>query len=111
MYSVPTATGSIPLNSRATTPAVQLKRRSVVLPVSMDSDPEKRMDAIIHGKIGLDFITMAEWVQLSIIRMANDETAHMNVIVPYGGGTYLLHHCVERANPPGDTGKIMEQEQ
>ena len=77
----------------------------------MDSSPDERYDAVVNGTIGLDFITMAEWVQLSTIRMANNQAAHMNVEVPYGGGLYLLHHCVEAANPPGNTGEIMEQMQ
>lgn len=109
--SAPTATESTQSNSKAITPAKPLKKRFVISAPSMDSNPEARIDAIINGRVGLDFVTMAEWVQLSIIRMANGKTAHMNVNISYGGGVYLMHHCVEQANPPGDTGQIMEQEQ
>lgn len=108
---VPTATESIPSSSKDTTPPQQSRKRFAISQPSMDSNPDAKIDAIINGKIGLEAVTMAEWVQLSIMRMANDRTAHMNVNLPYGGGMYLMHHCVEQANPPGDTGQIMEQEQ
>jgi hypothetical protein len=43
--------------------------------------------------------------------MASKEETHLDLEIPYGGGVYRFHHCIERIIPPAKTGSILEDVQ
>ena len=90
---------------------IQSKEHSHSSQKSISLDPEQRFQQIVSGHVGIEDVTLAEWVQLVTMRMAEGVDSHLNVIVPYGGGIYDFHHCIEMINPPESTKSILEQKQ
>jgi len=102
-FSAPIATESTPSNSRDTMPVQKSKTPSPSLPTTMISKyegPQDKLAAIVHGEIDLADVSLAEWIQLVTIHMASDQSTHLNVDIPYKGGLYLHHHCIEKIQMP-----------
>ncbi|HEX04858.1 MAG TPA: hypothetical protein ENH10_06840 [Bacteroidetes bacterium] len=109
-FYAPTATESTPSNSKDTTQAMKLGEPCKLLPLSTDSNPDQRLQAICAGRVGLDSVMMDEWVQLVVLRMVVGAQTHLNVDVPYGGGLYSLHHHIEVADLPVQIQSLMEKQ-
>lgn len=73
----------------------------------MDSNPEKRFDEIVTGRIATDHVVMSEWLQLVLLRMMDKQESHLEILLPYGGNTFLMHHCIEQFNPPAQTEELL----
>lgn len=97
------ATESTPSSSRDTTPVQKSSTPSNLSPKTTSStyeNPQEKLAAIVHGEIDVANVSMAEWMQLVTIHMASSQSTHLNVDIPYKGGLYLHHHCIEKIQMP-----------
>lgn len=67
---------------------------------------------MINGKTALKDVSMETWIQNTVMAMITQQQPHLDIEVPYGGGMYKFHHCIQTVNPPvSDVATILEDTQ
>ena len=55
---------------------------------------------------------MEQWIQGTIMAMIEKNQPHLDLEIPYGGGVYKFHHCIQVVNPPvGDVDTVLKDVQ
>lgn len=110
-----TAIESILLNSKVT----MLQRNSSEQLGSLQhastlrsKHPHEFINDVINGKTALKDVSMETWIQNTVMAMITQQQPHLDIEVPYGGGMYKFHHCIQTVNPPvSDVATILEDTQ
>lgn len=76
------------------------------------TNPHDFVHDVVNGHLPPHAITMEQWIQGTIMAMITKNQPHLDLEIPYGGGLYKFHHCIQVVNPPvGDVGAILEDTQ
>ena len=54
------------------------------------------LDALLDGKVDLDKITMAEYMQIALLHALDNGIINLDLRLIYGGEVYHVHSCVSR---------------
>ena len=58
------------------------------------------MEALKRGGSALETVTVAEWIQVSFLRLFNGQNTHIDEPVLYGENVFDLHACISKVNAP-----------
>jgi hypothetical protein len=101
VYSVPTATGNIPLSNKTTTRTQMFEPLSVGSTeiTTSPSDFARIRDELIAGTLDLDSITLKEYLDVSFLSLFDKLEVNSDHRVFYQGNIYQLHACVTGVVP------------
>lgn len=55
---------------------------------------------IITGRLACEHVSMEQWILAVTVAMLERKQTNLDIEVPYKGGLYKFHHCIERCTPP-----------
>lgn len=66
---------------------------------------------IAEGRMPLDNITVAEYLQLAVIHAMDNKLTHIDHGIVYGGQKYQLHFCMKNMGPSHSLDAALTEEQ
>lgn len=89
-----------------------LRPGTISISERLSQNPHAFVNDVVNGRIKAREVTMEQWIQGTVMAMISSHQPHLDIEIPYGGGTYKFHHCIQTVNPPvGDTRTILEDTQ
>ena len=96
-----TAIESIQSSNRSTIPMTTSKRPCETSSAStiLSSRAEEIVNGLADGTLDLTTVTLAEFVQVSFLRLVSFDETHLEQTIMYGGNVFKFHACVSEIQP------------